>query len=126
MHLSRLRGRKNNERLQRQGMLWKGKHLWMRFAPGAPRHPAIDPTKPGIYVGAVTSAKLDKSAVKRNRMRRRCREGLRVLVKEQPDFGPLQLLIIPRSSSLSAPFSEISQDLRAFLSHVHGRRSQAR
>src|SRR3954470_18655403 len=120
MRLSRLRGRKNCEKLQRQGMLWKGKHFWVRWGHGAPLHPAINPETPAIYVGALASTKLDKSAVKRNRMRRRCREAFRIALKEKPVIQPIQLLIIPRSSSLSAQFSDVSKDVSAFLSLAHG------
>jgi ribonuclease P protein component len=87
-----------------------------RIIPGLPRHLPKD-AKTGIYIGTVTSAKLDKSAVKRNRMRRRCKEALRLALKEKTSSFQLlassssyQLLIFPRSSSLSAPFAELSSD----------------
>lgn len=124
MKLSRLRGRKICDRVQRTGILWKGKTLWMRYVLGHPRHPAAVLTKNAIYVGTLTSTKLDKSAVKRNRMRRRCREALRTLVLPLDTFPTLQLLILPRSSSLSAPFPDIEADVRSFLSHIHGKRQE--
>ncbi len=120
MQLLRLRGRKICERVQRQGLLWKGKNLMIRYIPGAPRHPSVDPETPALYVGAVASTKLDKSAVRRNRMRRRCREALRVAVQTTPNIAPVQLLIIPRSSSLEAPFGDIQEDIARFLSIFHG------
>lgn len=116
MKLLRLRGRKICDHLMRKGASWKGKHMTIRFLTTAPRHPSVDPTKPGIYIGTVASAKLDKSAVKRNRMRRRCREAFRVAVKEVEKPVTAQLLILPRSSSLTCAFPEISSDVRAFLS----------
>ena len=115
MNLLRLRGRKLCERVLRQGRPWKGKNMTIRWMMGAPRHPAANPETPAIYVGTVASVKLHKSAVKRNRMRRRCREALRILLKDWPDFGPVQLLIFPRSSSLDAPFADIERDFRTFL-----------
>ncbi len=115
MKLSRLRGRKICEQLLRKGNLWKGKHLWIRWSPSVPRHPAADPTKPGIYVGTVASVKLDTSAVRRNRMRRRTREALRTAILDLTEPIVAQLLILPRSSSLTCAFPELAEDIRAFL-----------
>ncbi len=117
MRLSRLSGRKVCERVKTKGMLWKGKHLQARFLRGAPRGlPADSPA--ALRVGVVTSAKLDKSAVRRNRMRRRCREALRLAVSEFPKEVAVQLILLPRSSSLTAPFDELLQDARRFLSSL--------
>lgn len=119
MELLRLSGRKVCERVKTKGLLWKGKHMQARIIPGFPRHFPKD-AQSGLYIGTVTSAKLDKSAVKRNRMRRRCKEALRLALKdlgEKASSFPLpasrssyQLLIFPRSSSLIAPFTELSSD----------------
>ncbi|MEK7218499.1 MAG: ribonuclease P protein component [Patescibacteria group bacterium] len=122
MQLERLRGRKVTERVLRKGRAWKGQTMVVRSVWGAPRHPAVDPRKPGVYLGTITSAKLDKSAVRRNRMRRRCREAWRLALKERENLGPVQLLIAPRSSSLRAPFLHIRQDVERFLATLpHGR-----
>ena len=116
MKLSRLRGRKINDHVLRKGSMWKGKHLSVRWIAGAPRHPSIDPAKPGVYAGTLISAKTEPSSVKRKRMRRRCREALRVAVKSIPEIPASQLLILPRSSSLTCAFPEIEEDIRKFLS----------
>lgn len=129
MELLRLRGRKICDRLLRHGKVWKGKHMTVRWLPGHPRHPAAKVMQSGIYVGTITSTKLDKSAVRRNRMRRRCREALRLILREDHIASAggdasagkiaIQLLLAPRSSSLSAPFPELQADLTAFL-RLHG------
>jgi len=64
----------------------------------------------GLYIGVLTSTKLHKSAVKRNRMRRRCREAMRLAVLSKEKMPSVQLLLLPRSSSLSAPFDELLAD----------------
>lgn len=64
----------------------------------------------GLYIGVLTSTKLHKSAVKRNRMRRRCREAMRLAVLSKEQMPAVQLLLLPRSSSLSAPFDELVVD----------------
>ena len=167
MKLYRLSGRKVCERVKTKGFLWKGKHLFARYLLGLPRnYPAVSPA--GIYVGFLTSTKLHKSAVKRNRMRRRCREALRIALNslDQPSFvsetsvierareaaglaGPaagallmrkggsaggtpvvalprnVQLLLLPRSSSLECNFEELSQDIDRLLLHLHPRARHA-
>lgn len=122
MNLERLRGRKICEKLQRQGKLWKGQNFSVRFAYGHPRHPAADISKPAVYVGTLASTKLDKRAVVRNRMRRRCREALRITLKELDGLPAVQLLILPRTASLTVPFTELEKDIRSFLTQLsHGK-----
>ncbi len=116
MKLLRLRGRKICDRLIRQGQSWKGRHMTIRWAAGHPRHPAAGQGSDGVYAGTLASTRLDKSAVKRNRMRRRCREALRTALLGYTQMPATQLLIAPRSSSLTAPFEELERDIQAFLS----------
>lgn len=126
MPLLRLKGRKTCDRLLRQGRVWKGRSMNVRWLEGHPRHPSARPSAPGLYVGTVASTKLDKSAVKRNRMRRRCREAFRLTAEQLDIPTSLQLLLAPKSSSLSCPFTELEADARAFLTTIaHGTRKQA-
>jgi len=124
--LSRLRGRKICAHLLRKGTVWKGKTMVIRYLKGAPRHPAADPAVAAVYVGTIASTKLDKSAVKRNRMRRRCREALRTALLEKDTFPTIQLLVGPKSGSLTAPFTDIKSDIDTFLVYIHGRQSETR
>lgn len=118
MKLSRLRGRKNNAYLRRKGNVWKGKTMTIKWLKNAPKSPNIDPEKPAVYVGAATSLKLDKSAIRRNRMRRRCREALRRTIKEHEKLPTMQLLISPKSASLDCDFDDIVRDVDTFLSSL--------
>jgi ribonuclease P protein component len=118
MRLSRLRGRKICDRVMRKGLVWKGRHMTIRWLPGPPRAArGAQGGSPlhGIFVGMLASTKLHKSAVKRNRMRRRCREALRIVVREMKEVPTVQVLIGPKLSSLTAPFGEIQDDMRVFL-----------
>lgn len=119
MRLLRLQGRKTCDIVQRKGQSWKGQTFSVRYLMGHPRHPSARPAVAGLYMGTLASAKLDKSAVNRNRMRRRCREALRTALLARTDALPsAQLLLSPRSSSLSAPFAVIEADVARFLTFL--------
>jgi ribonuclease P protein component len=118
MHPLHLSGRKTCERVKTSGALWKGKHMQIRWLKGAPRNLGPDAVKEGIYVGTVASARLDASAVRRNRMRRRCREALRLALKKTAALPSHQLLLLPRSSSLRCDFEELSTDASIFLTSI--------
>jgi len=124
--LRRLSGRKVVDRVRRRGMTWKGKHMKMTYLKHEIRNPKSEKSdqraasSEQLFVGTLASTHLDKSAVKRNRMRRRCREALRLalLAYRLPLTAHVQLLISPRSSSLTCPFPELLEDIRAFLTHL--------
>lgn len=114
MKLHRLRGRKVNDYLRRKGNVWKGRTLSIVWLRGAPKNPNVDPARMAIYVGVAASTKTDSSAVKRNRMRRRCREALRRFAKECDTLPTVQLLLRPKIRSLDCSFEEIEQDIQQF------------
>lgn len=119
MELQHLRGRKVNQRVLMKGRLWRGKTMTIRWMPGVPLSLKQRPKErapQGIYVGTFAPLTLDKRAVYRNRMRRRCREALRVTVRGERELPTVQLLLSPRSSSLSCDFGDILADVRIFLS----------
>ena len=157
MLLLRLRGRKICDKVIAKGNVWKGKHMMVRWLPGAPfleRNGSGDATALRLYMGTLASTRLHKSAVKRNRMRRRCKEAFRLALKDiqsnevaegSPSTGSglpggallrerraherktvgfpfmngsFQLLVTPRSSSLSCAFGDIQVDVRRFLSSL--------
>lgn len=124
-----LRGRKNCERVLRKGKVWKGNTMIARILPGRPTS-ARSTTSQAIYLGTYASAKLDKSAVRRNRMRRRIREAVRLSLLEKTPWTTAQLLITPRSASLDAPFDVLRSDAESLLSvlpvwHPHDRTGHA-
>lgn len=119
MKLHRLHGRKTNAVLQRKGRTWKGQGMVIRWLPGVPSSLGRPQALPeGVYLGTYASAGLDASAVRRNRMRRRCREALRLAVDGLSERPSVQLLVTPRAASLDAPFEALVRDAEAFFSHL--------
>ena len=91
----------------------------IRWMPGTPSSKGrTRPLAEGIYLGTFASSSLDASAVKRNRMRRRCREALRLTVENLPERASLQLLVSPRAASLDAPFELLQREAEAFFYHT--------
>jgi ribonuclease P protein component len=121
LHLS---GRKICDYVSRKGTVWKGKTMIIRWLPGAPRSPNVNPAHTALYIGTFASTKLHKSAVKRNRMRRRCREALRTAVQKRDDLPTAQLLLCPRIASLESSFAVIEEDVQMFLSLLSRWRNQ--
>ena len=119
MILRRLQGRKVNAVLQRKGNTWKSPHMVVRWLAGTPPSTGRPrPLAPGVYLGTFASASVDPSAVKRNRMRRRCREALRLAIEKLPERPSVQLLVSPRAASLDAPFDALVRDAEALFSHL--------
>lgn len=91
----------------------------VRWMPGTPTSLGRPKALPqGIYLGTFASAALDASAVRRNRMRRRCREALRLTIENLPERPSVQLLVTPRAASLDAPFETLQREAEAFFSSL--------
>ena len=121
MQLLHLRGRKTCDFVLRKGTLWRGRTMNIRWLPGMPQNMRPRPgerSPRGLFIGTFASLSLSKRAVDRNRMRRRCREALRIVIREETEFPSVQLLLSPRSSSLSCDFQDIIHDVRSFLSSL--------
>jgi ribonuclease P protein component len=114
MRLLRLQGRKVCDAVLRKGRVWKGKTVIIRWIPSAPRRPGTP--REGVFVGTFASAKISKSAVERNRMRRRIREAMRLSLLERDVLPAAQLLLCPHRASLDAPFELLLSEARTFLS----------
>jgi ribonuclease P protein component len=106
----------------KRGEVWRGKHMKITYLAATPTSEKWKMENGKLFVGTIASTKTEKSAVKRNRMRRRCREALRITVKEVTKNQKratrnfrVQLLISPRSSSLTCDFRELLKDMELFL-----------
>jgi ribonuclease P protein component len=113
MNIQRLSGRKQVLWLRRKGRVFKTKTMVLTYVVSAPL--LKEPTEPTWYIGTAASVKLNKLAVKRNRMRRRCREAVRTSLIDRHNLPTLQLLIAPRSASLDAPYAQIKEDVEQFI-----------
>ena len=65
---------------------------------------------PGFCV--IISRKMDKSAVKRNRLKRQIFEGIRLILAESENRGAIDLVLIPKKIILGKDFEEITNDLK--------------
>lgn len=115
MRLRTLSGRKACDRVLRQGTVWKGRCFTVRLLPGEPKNLSAPARHPAVYLGTFASTALDKSAVRRNRMRRRCREAFRLSIATLPETAAIQLLVSPRSASLDTPFPRLQEEVLLFL-----------
>jgi len=121
MQLLHLSGRKTCDYVLRKGTLWRGKTMNIRWMSGIPSNmwqQLKEKAPQGIYLGTFASLSLSKRAVDRNRMRRRCREALRTTIRDEKEFPTVQLLLSPRSSSLSCDFQDVLRDVRSFLTSL--------
>lgn len=117
--LARLKGRKRNERVQRKGQYWRGAHVTAKFLFECPSYATC--TEPTVFLGCKTSTKLAKRAVDRNRIRRRCKEAMRLTLPQCQKIPTVQLLLAPKSSSLEAPFTELLADVNDLLTTILNR-----
>lgn len=105
--LARLRGRKQNERVLKKGQVWVGKHMRVHYL--------FSPLTEQMCIGVRTPKQLSAKAVERNRMRRRCREAIRVSLAQPEKIPAVLLVVTPKSSSLRAPFTELQLDAQQLL-----------
>jgi len=56
----------------------------------------------------VVSKKVSPKAVERNRLKRRCREAFRPLLRDLP---PVAFIIYPKRVALDVPFAELSREM---------------
>lgn len=74
----------------------------------------------------IVSLKIDKKAVKRNKLRRQIYEALRLSEQENKQEQNYDLIIIPKKSILGAKYQDIEKDLKnlilkqPFLKNING------
>lgn len=64
----------------------------------------------------IISKKFEKSAIKRNRLRRQIFEGIRLNLKENPSKKSLDIILIPKKSITDKDFDEIKEETNSILS----------
>ncbi len=65
-----------------------------------------------------TGLKVDKSAVKRNRVRRQIREAVRLLIKEGAIKNGYYILVVAKKDILNKNYAEIGQEVKLLLSRA--------
>lgn len=101
-NLDRLQKRSDFLRVGANPQKWVAKGMIVLTSPG------IDNTK---RFGITVTKKLEKSAVKRNRMKRRLRSAARDVF---PDFGKdgMDYVLIARNDTGTRPYTDLKKDLQ--------------
>lgn len=118
MQLVRLNGRSANNRVLRKGQLWRGTYCTIRYLPGVPFNQSAELPEDTVFIGSYAPVALHKHAVKRNRMRRRCKEALLYTLKLHKKMPTVQLLLAPKLSSLEADYDLIKTDMNRFYEFI--------
>lgn len=71
-----------------------------------------------VRVGIVIGVKTAKKAVARNRIRRRTREALRVVLQEHPLVQGIDMIILPKTTALEAPFEMLKEEMVNMISKI--------
>ncbi|MBI5412523.1 ribonuclease P protein component [Candidatus Peregrinibacteria bacterium] len=109
---NRLRDKKTIQALLSTGKWIKDRHFTLKFRLPSPS-PASDGRPQAVIV---ISAKTEKRATERNRLRRQITEALRHFLDEYR--VPYQLAVIPRSSALKLSYGEIRDSLHYLLKKI--------
>ena len=95
----RLRARADFNKCYSKGSTGRGKYITVKSTPNNKSH---------IRLGVVVSKKVSKSAVARNRIRRR----ISAIVRENIDNKmPVDIVIIANNQSLEASFTDLNNDI---------------
>lgn len=116
MALDSLRGDREFRKVRAHGVAVREALFTMRLTEYRPRYG--ETWRPRAIMGIVVSKKTLKSAVDRNRARRRVREALRTLPGGLP---PCRAIIMPNPAILTAPFQELQAALARALAKAPGR-----
>ena len=117
MRLPTLKKRSDFQKIKADGRRWVGPCLVMQGMPSlGTQENSVEPFRYGLIV----SRKFSKKAVIRNRVRRRLKEALRLLISPNPETWTGSCVLIPRHAALTVPFDrlqgEVAQGLRKVLS----------
>lgn len=104
---NRLRKKRDYDKLSTKGRSIYGVFATLRF-----RELGSGETK----VGFITSTKMFKRAVDRNRIKRRLREVIRLMWNDLPK--QMHLLFVPKPEALTGDFDKIQEDIRHMLSKI--------
>lgn len=112
MVLDSLRTDKEFRKVRTHGVVVRNSLFTLRMADYRPRYG--EAWQPRAVVGIVVSKKTLKSAVARNRVRRRLKEALRTL----PELSACRAILFPNPQVLHVPFTELQDSLRQALAQA--------
>jgi len=104
-------GRKEIPYILEKGSTENSKYFILKKTPAENDH---------LQFTCIVSKKIHKKANKRNRIKRRIFEAIRLILKEKPVFiSASKTILIPKKSILDCRFSEIKGDLIKTLTKNH-------
>lgn len=79
------------------------------------KYPKRGYARTDLKIGFIVSVKTEKSAVKRNRVKRRIREIIRLFLKENRIRPGYHIAFMAKSESIGAPYADIEESVREVL-----------
>lgn len=80
-----------------------------------PKKEDVDNFKKQLRLAIAVGLKIEKSAVKRNRVKRQIREALRLLIKGGQVKSGYYILIVAKKDVLKEEYADISQEIKLLL-----------
>lgn len=112
-----LKSKRRIEALFKDGRKVFGRYHMLRFMP-------VTETLPPFRVVFAVSNKIG-TATRRNRVKRRLREALYLILKQNPvECRGFDLAILPRAEILELPFGELMKDLQSTLRRLPQKRER--
>ena len=109
--------------LLKHGFFYRGDFLDLRVLELAkntayfPKNEDPDKFKNQLRLAYAVGLKVHKSAVQRNRLKRKLRESVRLMIKSGRIKSGYYLLFVAKPSALNKNFAEISQEAELLLGH---------
>jgi ribonuclease P protein component len=112
----RLKHMKDFEILFKEGWFFGGELVTAKVWRVVPeKYPRRDYTQNDLKIGFVVGKKVSKSAVKRNRIKRKMREVVRLLLKEKKIKSGYMIAIVAKPLILAKKYEEIEKDITLVL-----------
>jgi ribonuclease P protein component len=108
---NRLVGRDCIEKVKAEGVLWRGRGFSARSLK----------SKGKVRIGFVVSKRISKSAVERNKTRRKLREAVRKYLKDRENIGGGDILIFASGQVIEMTGEQLEREVGKCFESIFGR-----